>query len=112
MKFQVFQFGLSRADIDDACANGPSEKYLSYIQCRNAPQCSTIIKAKSFYKKVAEVTSRSFEDVVAEGGMKGIGNVGDVIISETGVAKFVSFVGLTDLVQYTDRQVEEYVEFV
>lgn len=106
MKFTVFQINLSDAEHENIQLR---EMYLDTIL---DPSAEAIVKAKEFYKPVAEVITEDFEGVFEVGNLgpkTKLGesierlapmhsvSVGDVIVREDGVTKFVAPYGFTDI---------------
>jgi hypothetical protein len=102
MKFDVFQINLSDEENSVPMIR---ETYLDKIM---KPNASAILKAKVFYKKVATIDATSFNDVFEIGNigpeekiqridrMHSV-SVGDVIVSEDGIAKFVAPIGFQNV---------------
>jgi len=98
MKYTVFQINLS-----DAEYSVPSTRDL-YLNTIMNPTDVAIMKARSFYKPVADINANSVDEVFQIGNV-GPNNkisrkapmhsisVGDVIVSETGVTRFVAPIG-------------------
>lgn len=99
MKFTVYQINLSDADYENRDLR---EMYLDTIM---DPTADAIVRAKSFYKPVAEIVTDSFDGVFEVGNLgpkTKLGesivriapmhsvSVGDVIKDENGVTKFVA----------------------
>lgn len=102
MRFSVYQINLSDKEYNN---NEMRETYLDTIM---NPKPEAINKARSFYSKVAEINAKDFEDVFEIGNIGPEENitrikpmhsvsVGDVIVSEDGVCKFVAPFGFEQL---------------
>ena len=95
MKFDIFQINLSDEENSVPMIR---EAYLDTIM---KPNADAILKAKVFYKKVATIDATSFNDVFEIGNigpeekitrideMHSV-SVGDIIVREDGVTKFVA----------------------
>ena len=94
MKFTVYQIDLS----DDQYEN--SELRNLYLDCIMDPTLEVLAKARSFYKPVAKIDAVSFDHVFEIGNigpeksikriapMRSV-SVGDIIMREDGLTKFV-----------------------
>lgn len=98
MKFTVYQINLSDKMMEN------TEIRNMYLDTIMKPTAIAIVKARSFYKPVAEIDALSFENVFEIGNVGPEANitrlsqmhsvsVGDVIVREDGVCKFVAPVG-------------------
>ena len=100
MKFSVYQIDLN----DDQMEN--SELREMYLDCIMGPTAEAIEKAREFYTKVAEIDALAFDHVFEIGNigpeekitrfesMRSV-SVGDVIVREDGLTKFVDSYGFT-----------------
>ena len=98
MKYDVFQINLSDAEYDK---NSIREQYLDTIM---KPTADAIMAARGLYKKVATIEAVSFDQVfdignigpenkiVRHARMHSV-SVGDVIVREDGVTRFVDSFG-------------------
>ena len=98
MKYEIFQINLSDAEYD---VRSTREQYLDTIM---QPTPDAIVSAKNLYKKVATIEAVSFDDVFEIGNigpenkivrhdrMHSV-SVGDVIVREDGVTRFVDSFG-------------------
>lgn len=104
MKFTVYQINLSDAEYEN---RNLREMYLDTIM---NPDADAIVKAREFYKPVAEVITDDFEGVFEVGNLgpkTKLGesieyiapmhsvSVGDVVVREDGVTKFVAPFGFS-----------------
>lgn len=98
MKYEIFQINLSDAEYNSRAIR---ELYLDTMM---KPTAEVIAKARGLYKKVAEIDALSFDHVFEIGNigpeekinrnapMHSI-SVGDVLVREDGVCKFVDSYG-------------------
>lgn len=102
MKFTVYQINLSDEQEDNRDIR---EMYLDTIM---QPTVDAIIKAREYYKPVADIITEDFDGVFEIGNigpekqiirkapMHSV-SVGDVIVREDGVTKFVAPFGFTSV---------------
>ena len=105
MKFKVFQINLSNAQIDEI--NTAKERpayYEKYLNTTFRPTAESIQVASDMYRLVAEIEAKSLGQVFDIGNigpeeqirriapMHSV-SVGDIIVDETGRAKFVAPMG-------------------
>jgi hypothetical protein len=98
MKFSIYQINLSENELN----NPFIQDQVCDIMFK--PDAEKVSKMKSFYKEVAEIEANDFEDVFEIGNigpeehvtrkapMRSV-SVGDVILREDGVCKFVNNIG-------------------
>ena len=106
MIFTVYQINLTDAEYEN---RELKEMYLDTIM---NPTADAIEKARDYYKPVAKVITNDFDGVFSVGNlgpMRNLGesienlapmhsvSVGDVIVREDGVTKFVAPFGFTDI---------------
>ena len=110
MKFDVFQINFTDEQVDliNESETRP-DFYLEYLDTNFRPTAEAIVKAKKQYQKVATIEANGFEDVFEIGNigpeskitrispMHSV-SVGDVIVREDGVAKFVAPIGFESVV--------------
>jgi hypothetical protein len=102
MKFDVFQINFTNKQVDEINNSDVRPAYYNeYLDTTFRPTADAIIKAKNQYQKVATIEASNFSDVFEIGNigpeskitriarMHSV-SVGDVIVREDGVAKFVA----------------------
>lgn len=108
MKYEVYQINLSREQINEvnSSKDGYPEFYAKYMNTTFRPTAESIVAAKDMYSKVAVIEADGFEEVFEIGNifegyedvieriapMHSV-SVGDVIVREDGVTKFVAPIG-------------------
>ena len=110
MKFDVFQINFTDEQVDLINeSDSRPDFYNQYLDTTFRPTADAIIKARSPYEKVATIEANGFEDVFEIGNigpeskitritrMHSV-SVGDVIVREDGVAKFVAPIGFESVV--------------
>ena len=110
MKFDVFQINFTDEQVDLINeSDARPDFYNQYLDTTFRPTADAIIKSRNQYEKVATIEANSFNDVFEIGNigpeskitritrMHSV-SVGDVIVREDGVAKFVAPIGFESVV--------------
>jgi hypothetical protein len=114
-KFTVYQFQMTDADYNEANENSRKgvpipEKYELYLSATLRPSNKSILNAAHHYTKVAVITAKSIDDAFTIGNIgldseSGLSDmiekiapmhsvsVGDILVDEKGVAKYVAPIG-------------------
>lgn len=109
MKFFIFQINLSQDQVE--MVNSSRERpefYARYLATKIKPTAEVIMDARSQYRKVALIVAKDWDQVFEIGNIGPIErivkfgpmhsvSVGDVIVREDGVCKFVDSVGFGDV---------------
>jgi len=108
MNYEIFQIVLSRSQINEINSGATPEYYDLYRDTRFEPSAEQIVAAKHLYNKVAVIAANNLNEVFHIGNvgpeesiqrlapMHSL-SVGDVIVDENGVAKFVDSFGFGDV---------------